>query len=93
MRGVLTIKDTRPIAIISLGGGLLALWLAYLDFTPSVSVLPTGLQLAEHVLIGVIGLSAGVLFLCGRAAYKVWWTVEKTRKAREGTDPDNPFRK
>jgi hypothetical protein len=93
MRGVLSIKDTRNIAIGSMGGGLVALGLALSDFTPRLDTLPPGLQLAEHVLIGVIGLSAGVLFLCGRAAYKVWWIMEKARKEREGADADNPFRK
>ena len=93
MRGTQSSKDTLGMAIASLGGGLLALISAFRDLSRTVDLLPPGFQVAEHVLLGAVGLSAGVLFLWGREAYRAWWSAEKVRKEREGTDADSPFRK
>lgn len=93
IRGTEDVKDTSPIATVSLLGGFLALSCTFWEFSRAVDLLPRVLQLADYFAVGATGLSAGILFLCGRRGYQSWWNVEKARKEREKKHSDNPFRK
>jgi hypothetical protein len=88
VRATSTAKDTGGIGRrLVVGVPVLSLFIAYLEYLRQTYVgapvpvpFPANLFLPCYILTGAAMLSAGILFLVGRAPYRAWRNAEDARK-------------